>query len=125
MTVIYSSEKQRIKSIQDEFKMSKEEFAKKVLGYSDTQDYINYLDGKADLSMDSIRSLASYSNDINVGAIFSRQDGGSLFIDIKLEFERGSTAKKKIDYLNKEIEYLKNALEDKERIITILEKNQK
>ena len=98
---------------------------KEFLGYSNPQHYINYLNGKADLSMDSIRSLANYSNDINIGSIFSKEEGGSLFIDRKLEFERGSTAKKKIDYLNKEIEYLKSALKDKERIISMLEKNQK
>jgi hypothetical protein len=97
--------------------MKKEEFAKKVLGYSDSKDYINYLDGKVILAMDSIRSLANYSNHINIGAIFSKQEGGSLFIDMKLEFERGNTAKKK--------KYLKKALGDKERILSILEKNQK
>lgn len=121
MTVIHFSEKQKFEHVQHYFTMSNKEF----LGYSNPQHYINYLNGKADLSMDSIRSLANYSNDINIGSIFSKEEGGSLFIDRKLEFERGSTAKKKIDYLNKEIEYLKSALKDKERIISMLEKNQK
>lgn len=77
----------------------------------------------ADLSIDSIRFLTNYNVNINAGAIFSKEDRNSVFIQSRSEFELTRSTDKEIATSNKEIEYIKQAVKGKECIISMLEKN--
>ncbi|BDS12315.1 hypothetical protein [Aureispira anguillae] len=133
------SEIERVEEIRKFFNFNKKTFTK-ILGNSTPQSYTNFLNGTSGLSMKMIKALKDHDSRVNIDWILTGQ--GTMFIggnentqtisnkDGKISHiannSHNTTAEssKEVEYLKRENEHLKKALEDKDEIIRLL-KNQK
>lgn len=146
-------EKERIEEIRFFLKKNKTEFAK-ILGYKTPQSYTSYLSGKSSVSMNMIKALKEYDNRFNLNWILTGQGQMLLDLESNnnrvqnidtnqgvitqmdgnsnVNYKTNDTSNKDCskleienNHLKIEIELLKKSLTDKERLISLLEKNQK
>jgi len=150
------SDRERLESLRFFFKKNKTEFSK-ILGYSTSQSYTNYLSGSNNLSMKMVKALKEYDSRVSIDWIIEGQgemllNSGNLHHQKIINGDNNNTQvgdfnnsdnsnnknisvnsnNKEIEYLQSKIELLEQSLKDKderlkdkERLISMLEKNQK
>lgn len=145
------NERERVEGVRAFLKFNKKTFSE-VLGYTYSQQYTKYLNGTTSLSIKAIKSLIEYDNRFNINWILTGQ--GEMFLNSPKiingdnnntqvgDFNNSDNSNNKnisVNSNNKEIEYLQSKIElleqslkdkderlkDKERLISMLEKNQK
>lgn len=143
------TERERIEEVRKFLKFKKKEFAE-LLGYAFSQNYTNYLNGSSNLSIKMLRAIKTHIPTINSDWILS--GNGKMFLSDQTSPSQkiingdnnhaqiGDNSKNTINSNNsntKEVEYLKSKiddlnkviktqeaqLKDKERLISMLEKN--
>ncbi len=139
------TDRERIEHVRIFLGLNKTAFSK-ILGYTTPQSYTSYLSGKSGVSINMIKSLINHNPKISIDWVLKGQgqmllnsdisnqekiingDGNNTqvghFTNSDTNINTGSN-NKEIEYLKKEIELLKQSLKDKERLISVLEKNQK
>lgn len=153
------SDRERLENLRFFLKKNKTEFSK-VLGYTTSQSYTNYLSGSSNLSMKMIKALKQHDSRISVDWLLEGQgqmllnnedsnnpkniygDGNNTQVghnnelnsnsknnsnvtEMELLKKENKSLNKEIKSLNRVIESKDSQLKDKERLISILEKNQK
>lgn len=140
------TERERVEDIRRVLGFKKKEFSQ-LLGFAYQQNYSSYLNGKTNLSINMLRAIKEHSSDINTDWILSGKgrmlisdnekiingDGNTTQIGHNNKSSNNNNSniieveslKKEIKSLNRVIESKDAQLKDKERLIFILEKNQK
>ncbi|BDS10939.1 ATG16 family protein [Aureispira anguillae] len=124
------TDRERLENLRFFFKKNKTEFSK-ILGYTTSQSYTNYLSGSNNLSMKMVKTLKEHDPRINIDWILSGQ-GEMLLSNApqnttttteQAENSRIELLKKEIQHLNEKLKDKEERLKDKDKLIAILEKS--
>lgn len=146
------TERERVESIRKLLKFNKKTFSE-ILGHTHSQNYTKYLNGDtSNLSAKAMKALVEYNSRFNLNWILTGE--GDMFLNnetsnsqkiingdgnitqigdsskSKNNIKNSNTTeveslKKEIEHLNKLLDSKEQQLEDKNKLITLLEKNQK